>query len=64
MVETGEAMETGSGEGLVRAVQSMYKECDARVKVGKKIQSGLKWIRVRGRFVVSRRGCLICSWTP
>ena len=46
MAEVGEAIKTGSGEGLVRAVQTMYIECDARVKMGRNIQSDLKWIRV------------------
>ena len=33
-------------EGLVRAKQSLYDDgCEARVKVGKSIRSGLKWTR-------------------
>ena len=31
------------GEGLVRAIQSLYVECEARVKVRENIWSGLKW---------------------
>ena len=33
-------------EGIVRAVQSLYMECEAKVKVGEKYsECGLKWIR-------------------
>ena len=28
LAKTGEAMKTGSGDRLVRAVQTMYMECD------------------------------------
>ena len=40
------------GEGLVRAVQSLYMECEARVKVGEK---QLEWFNVDQGV---RQGCV------
>ena len=42
MAKTGEAMKTGSGDRLVRAVQTMYMECDTRVKMRKKHSGALR----------------------
>ena len=44
------------GEGLVRAVQSLYMECEARVKVGEK-QS--EWFNVDQGV---RQGCTLSPW--
>lgn len=52
----GEAIETGSGEGLVREVQSMYMQCDPSVKMGEKHSK---------RFNVDwgmRQGCCVSPW--
>ena len=49
-------MKTGSGEGLVKAVQTMYIECDARVKTGKKHS---EWFKVDQGM---RQGCSLSPW--
>ena len=46
-------VETGSGGRRVRAVQSLYIECEARVKVG---ENHSKWFKV-GQGV--RQGCIL-----
>ena len=43
-------------EGLVRAVQSLYMECEARVKVGEK---QLEWFNVDQGV---RQGCTLLPW--
>ena len=44
------------GEGLVRAVKSLYLECEARVKVGEKHS---EWLKVDQRV---RQGCTLSPW--
>ena len=56
MAKKGEAKKTGSGDGLVRAVQTMYMECDARVKVGEKHS---EWFTVDQD---TRQGCSLSPW--
>ena len=48
--------QTQVGEGLVRAVQSLYMECEARVKVGEK-QS--EWFNVDQGV---KQGCTLSPW--
>ena len=45
-----------AGEGLVRAVQSLYMECEARVKVEEKHS---KWFKVDQGV---RQGCTLSPW--
>ena len=56
MARTGEAMKTGSGDRLVRAVQIMYMECDARVKMWKKHP---EWFKVDQG---TRQSCSLSPW--
>ena len=51
-----EAMKTGSGDRLVRAVQTMYMECDTRVKMRKKHS---EWFTVDQG---TRQGCSLSPW--
>ena len=44
------------GEGLVRAVKSLYLECEARVKVGEKHS---EWFKADQRV---RQGCTLSPW--
>ena len=43
-------------EGLVRAVQSLYMECEAKVKVGEKY---LEWFKVDQGV---KQGCTLSPW--
>ena len=44
------------GEGLLKAIQSLYVNCEARVKVGEK---HTEWFEVKQGV---RQGCTLSSW--
>ena len=51
------------GEGLVRAVKSLYIECEARVKVAEKHSEWFKVEQGVRQGCTLSRGCLMCFWT-
>ena len=59
----GEAIETGSGEGLVKEVRSMYMQCDPSVKMGEKHSKRFNVDWGMRQIVVSHHGCVMCSST-